>query len=114
MLCFCSLKVCVTNANEEQNGAKSVMKYLSSSHLSFFISVPPRDEVPSEPGFVVPASSSILSLLVEAPLPAATCCLPAEAPVQGKRAPGAESQRARRATTCYQEPELSSLENVSA
>jgi len=79
---FCSLKVYVTNVNEEQNRAKSVMKYSSSSHLHFFISVPPRDDVPSELGFVVPDSSSILSVLVEPPPPPAMHCLPAEAPVQ--------------------------------
>lgn len=66
--------MCITNVNEEQNGAKSVMKYLSSSHHSFFISVPLRNSTLSEPGFVVPDSSSILSLLVVPPQPPAMCC----------------------------------------
>jgi len=66
--------VLLTNVNEKQNGAKSVMKYISSSHLSVFISVPVRDNTLSKSGFVVPDSSSILSLLVVPPQPPAMCC----------------------------------------
>lgn len=82
-----TLKVCVTNVNEEQNGAKSVMKYLSSSHLSFFISVPLRDSALSESGFVVPAISSILSLLVVPPQPPAMCCCQLRLPHRGRECP---------------------------